>query len=104
MEKQQRRFPLREYGDRSVLTTWIMSYEQVQKQSEEAACLLKLWGFLDNRDLWYELIAADVDLDAGVDIPAWLLDIVEEELSFADAMGLLSRYSLVEGKEGIESY
>tara|TARA_R110002003_G_scaffold3248_1_gene24987 strand:+ start:3297 stop:3440 length:144 start_codon:yes stop_codon:yes gene_type:complete len=46
--KIQERFPLEEYGDRSVLTTWTISYGQVQRQSEEAACLLKLWGFLDS--------------------------------------------------------
>ena len=49
--KKQERFPLEEYGDRSVLTTWTISYEQVRKQSEEAAWLLKLWEFLDNREL-----------------------------------------------------
>ncbi|KAF2183064.1 hypothetical protein K469DRAFT_212792 [Zopfia rhizophila CBS 207.26] len=41
MEKQGR-FPLQEYGNRSILTTWTMSYEQVRKQSKEAAYLLKL--------------------------------------------------------------
>jgi hypothetical protein len=40
--KTEARFPLEEYGDRSVLTTWTMSYRQVQRQSKEAACLLKL--------------------------------------------------------------
>jgi hypothetical protein len=44
-------FPLKEYGDRNVLTTWIISYEQVRTQSKEAACLLKLWGFLDHSEL-----------------------------------------------------
>ena len=41
MEKQDR-FPPEEYGDRSVLTTWMVLYEQVKKQSEAAAWLLKL--------------------------------------------------------------
>jgi hypothetical protein len=40
--KSEARFPLEEYGDRSVLTTWTMSYQQVQRQSKEAAWLLKL--------------------------------------------------------------
>jgi hypothetical protein len=50
--QRQGRFPLEEYGDRNVLTTWIISYEQVRKQSENAAWLLKLWGFLDHGELW----------------------------------------------------
>jgi hypothetical protein len=40
--KSEARFPLEEYGDRSVLTTWTISYGQVQRQSKEAAWLLKL--------------------------------------------------------------
>ncbi|KAF1828004.1 hypothetical protein BDW02DRAFT_603925, partial [Decorospora gaudefroyi] len=102
--KKQERFPLEEYGDRSVLTTWTISYEQVRKQSDEAACLLKLWGFLDNGEVWYELMAACKDLAAKTDIPTWLLEIAEDELEFGEAIGLLSRYSLVEGQEGTESH
>jgi tetratricopeptide (TPR) repeat protein len=102
--KGQDRFPLEEYGDRSVLTTWTMSYGQVQRQSDEAAWLLKLWGFLDSGEVWYELIAAGADLAAEMDIPACLLAVAENELAFAEAMGLLSRYSLAEGKEGTGSH
>jgi tetratricopeptide (TPR) repeat protein len=102
--KSEGRFPLQEYGDRSVLTTWTISYEQVQRQSEEAACLLRLWGFLDSGEVWYELIAAGSDLAAGTDVPAWLLAIAQDELAFSEAMGLLSRYSLAEGKDGTDSH
>ena len=102
--KKQERFPLEEYGDRSVLTTWTISYEQVRKQSEEAAWLLKLWGFLDNGELWYELVAACNDLAAETDVPTWLLEVAKDELSFAEVMGLLSCYSLVDGKEGTEGH
>ncbi|KAF1937735.1 hypothetical protein EJ02DRAFT_475963, partial [Clathrospora elynae] len=45
--KSEERFPLEVYGDRSVLTTWTMSY----RQSEKAACLLKLWRFLDSGEV-----------------------------------------------------
>ncbi|KAI1559240.1 NB-ARC domain containing protein [Pyrenophora tritici-repentis] len=102
--ESEARFPLEEYGDRSVLTTWTMSYRQVQQHSEEAACLLKLWGFLDSGEVWYELIAAGSDPAAEVDAPAWLLAVAEDELAFGEAMGLLSRYSLVEGIEGTDSH
>src|SRR5262245_51683003 len=59
--KKKGRFPLKEYGDRNVLTTWNMSYEQVRKQSEAAARLLEFWGFLDHGELWYGLFAAGLD-------------------------------------------
>ncbi|KAH8693322.1 hypothetical protein GQ44DRAFT_159935 [Phaeosphaeriaceae sp. PMI808] len=102
--KKQGRFPLEEYGDRNVLTTWILSYEQVRKQSKKAVCLLKLWGFLDYGELWYELIVARRDLAQQMDIPAWLVHIAEDELEFTDAMGLLLRYSLADANEDTSSY
>ncbi|KAF2022639.1 hypothetical protein EK21DRAFT_10345, partial [Setomelanomma holmii] len=84
--KSQARFPLEEYGNRSVLTTWTISYGQVQRQSKEAAWLLKLWGFLDSGEVWYELIAAGVDLAAEMEVPGWLLAVAEDELAFGEAM------------------
>jgi tetratricopeptide (TPR) repeat protein len=102
--KSEARFPLEEYGDRSVLTTWTMSYQQVQGQSTDAAWLLKLWGFLDSGEVWYELIAAGSDLAKKRDVPAWLLAVAEDDLAYGEAMGLLSRYSLAEGMEGTDSH
>ncbi|KAF1952142.1 hypothetical protein CC80DRAFT_495479, partial [Byssothecium circinans] len=98
--QKQGRFPLEEYGDRNMLTTWTISYEQVKKQSEEAAWLLKLWGYLDHGELWYELVATATELLEDIKYtPAWLRSIAEDELAYADAVGLLSRYSLVDGRE-----
>jgi tetratricopeptide (TPR) repeat protein len=102
--KSEARFPLEEYGDQSVLTTWTISYGQVQRQSREAAWLLKLWGFLDSGEVWYELIVAGSDLAEKTDVPAWLLAVAEDSLAYSEAMGLLSRYSLAEGKEGTDSH
>ncbi|PSN58931.1 hypothetical protein BS50DRAFT_316695, partial [Corynespora cassiicola Philippines] len=102
--QKQGRFPLEEYGDRNVLTTWTISYEQVRKQSEEAARLLKLWGFLDNGEVWYELVAAGCKLSDGMYVPAWLLTIAKDKLEYDDAVGLLSRYSLADAREGSNSH
>ncbi|KAI4767751.1 purine and uridine phosphorylase [Aureobasidium sp. EXF-3400] len=75
--EQQDEYPLQEYAQRSVLTTWKISYEQVKKQSEEASNLLQLWSHLYARDLW---------------------------LKFDRALSLLIKYSLVEGKAETASY
>lgn len=56
MEKQHLS-TLREDADRSILTTWTLSINSLRSQSEDAANLLMLWAFLDNRDLQYELLA-----------------------------------------------
>jgi hypothetical protein len=54
--------------------------------------------------VWYELIAAGLKLAAEIDVPAWLLTVAEDEVAYSEAMGLLSRYSLAEGREDIDSY
>ncbi|KAL5371203.1 hypothetical protein DPSP01_014425 [Paraphaeosphaeria sporulosa] len=102
--QSQGRFALEEYGDRNVLTTWTISYEQVQKQSNEAAWLLKLWGFLDHGELWYTLVAAASELSKEVDVPTWLLSIAKDNLAYMDAVGLLSSYSLADAREGSNSH
>ncbi|PSN58583.1 hypothetical protein BS50DRAFT_133092, partial [Corynespora cassiicola Philippines] len=102
--QEQGQFMLEEYGDRNVLTTWMISYEHVRKQSEEAAWLLKLWGFLDNGEVWYELLAAGCKLSEEMNIPKWLSTIAEDGLMYAKAVGLLSRYSLADAREGSNSH
>ena len=102
--QSQGRYPLQEYGDRNVLTTWTMSYEQVLKQNEGAASLLKLWGFLDHADLWYELVAVSLENSTDIPTPEWLSNIAGDELAYAEALGLLTRYSLADTKEGSNSH
>jgi len=81
-----------------MLATWMISYEQVKGESEGAADLLRLWGFLDNSELWYGLVAARSDGVQNKDIPQRLSELAETELGYLDAMRVLSRYSLVEEK------
>jgi tetratricopeptide (TPR) repeat protein len=102
MESQDK-FPLEEY-DRSVMTTWSISFNQVKKRSEEAAYLLRLWGFLDSGEVWYELFAPKRRLLDDAGYPRWLQTITEDAPAFAATMGLLSRFSLAEGREGTDSH
>jgi tetratricopeptide (TPR) repeat protein len=94
--EEQGRYPLQEYGYRSILTTWMVSYEQVALASAEAANLLKLWGYLDREDLWYDLLAPVRNFEEGDEVPDWLTMLVESEVKFNQAIGLLRRFSLVE--------
>jgi tetratricopeptide (TPR) repeat protein len=95
MEKQDR-FPLQEYGERSMLTTWKISYGQVLRQSEAAAWLLRLWAFFHHDDIWYGLLAAGMKLTRTTATPRWLAELAGSELKFSDAMGLLTAYSLAD--------
>src|SRR3954470_11130968 len=57
MESQERTgAPLRDYPDRSVWTTWTISYDAIRAKCMPAANLLLLWACLDNKDLWYGLL------------------------------------------------
>ncbi|KAH7145554.1 Pfs, NB-ARC and TPR domain protein [Dactylonectria estremocensis] len=91
---KQDQFPLEQYK-RPMLATWEMSYEQIRSQDPGTADLLKLWAFLDNRDLWYDLIASAPVACTDSDILKSLREVTKDELERADAFRLLSRYSLV---------
>ncbi|KAI4737146.1 purine and uridine phosphorylase [Aureobasidium sp. EXF-12298] len=105
--KAQDSYPLQEYAQgsqRSMLTTWKISYQQVESESLEAATLLKLWAFLDPKDLWYELIACVIQLESKIDIPEWLSTLAKNRLKFRGALGLLKKYSLVNNGRDNDNY
>jgi tetratricopeptide (TPR) repeat protein len=109
--EHQHEYSLQEYTERSVLTTWRISYEQVKSQNEGASNLLQLWSYLHAGDLWYELVACSEKLVAWVKefrivttVPDWLTVLAENELAFNGALRLLIKYSLVESKKETASY
>jgi hypothetical protein len=86
--------PLMEYEHRSVVTTWTISFESVKSRSKHATNLLRLWAFVNNRDLWHGLFQAAAG--GGKEWPGWLSDIAGNEIDFLDAVHLLHRYSIIE--------
>jgi tetratricopeptide (TPR) repeat protein len=103
MQKQDQ-FSLQEYGERSMLTTWKLSYDQVLRQSETAAWLLRLWAFFYHDDLWYGLLAkSGIALNAEefeeFEQPTWLSGLTASDLEFSSAMALLKAYSLADSKD-----
>jgi tetratricopeptide (TPR) repeat protein len=102
--EHQDEYPLQEYAQRSVLTTWRISYDQVKLQSESASNLLQLWSFLFAGDLWFELIACTKELRAKTIVPDRLMELARSRLKFNRALSLLIKYSLVEAKTETASY
>jgi len=98
--------PLQDYLDRSVWTTWAISYQAVIDKDETAAHLLLLWSFLDNKDLWHGLFAAACAASptARTMLSKWIGDVATNKLAFSRAMLLLCSYSLVEAVEGAAGY
>lgn len=90
---------LADYSQRSVATTWTASFRAIENESRNAANLLRLWAFLDRRDIWHGLLrtaAADAPEHC---FPAWLLEIARNEVKFLNALRLLLRYSMIDGPE-----
>ena len=98
--------PILEYQDRSVLTTWAISYQAIRKKNEATANLLLLWAFLDHKDLWYGLFSAACEENERVaeGLSEWIGGIASNELEFTKAMRLLRNYSMIEDVEDSKGY
>jgi hypothetical protein len=59
--------PLQDYPNRSVRTTWKISYQAIRDNHEHMANLLLLWSFLDNTYLWRGLFPAAPEASAGAE-------------------------------------
>ncbi|RYN54782.1 hypothetical protein AA0117_g13318 [Alternaria alternata] len=98
--------PLQDYPERSVWTTWAISYQAIRERHEHTANLLLLWSFLDNKDLWHGLFATGCSRSALVAkmLSEWVGDIASSEIKFSGAMQLLCNYSLAEQMQDTGSY
>jgi hypothetical protein len=85
------------YEDRTLYSTWRISFDQIQQQNELSAKLLGLWCYFSNQDLWYELVSAG----SSEDIP-WIQGLTSSLHVFSEAMRLLCNYGLVERERLLE--
>jgi tetratricopeptide (TPR) repeat protein len=92
---------LPDYPARTLFTTWNLSFEQIQRENMKAAWLLKFFAYLDNRDIWYDLLRG-----AGKDRenPRWFIDSVGDKFMFESVMQVLTKYCLVETSHETGSY
>lgn len=91
---QQHQFATQEATAPSILTTWTISFNDIQEKCQEAANFLILWAFLHNQDIWYELFAPALDLDLD-ELPDWFSQCVGDQFKFKKCTRFLIRYSFV---------
>lgn len=93
-------------ANQSILMTWSLSFDHLRAQREDAANLLLLWAFLDNQDLWYELLAPALNKEivGGLEIPDWFAKCASDEIDFKECMRLLLDYSFIDVKTGSSSF
>lgn len=84
-----------DYEERTLYSTWNVSFQQVQGQDPAAAELLKLMAYLDNQDLWYGLFNKDLS-----NAPLWWIEIMKSLARFNQAISTLHDYSLLEVSAG----
>ncbi|KAL8695783.1 MAG: hypothetical protein Q9201_007959 [Fulgogasparrea decipioides] len=84
-----------DYEERTLYSTWNVSFQQVRGQDPEAAELLKLLAYLDNQDLWYGLFPENLN-----DAPAWWTEVMKSRVRFNRAISTLHSYSLLEVNAG----
>ena len=92
---QQHRFSIQEGTATSILTTWTVSFNELQRKSPDAANLLILWAFLDSQDIWYELFTPVMDFDLTEEIPDWFSRCVGRQFEFRKCTRFLIQYSFV---------
>ncbi|KAL5371635.1 hypothetical protein DPSP01_014120 [Paraphaeosphaeria sporulosa] len=80
---------LSSYEDRSLYTTWQVTFDQIRKQNAASAQLLKLWAYFDKQDVWFGLLRHAHSAD-----DKWIKKLTENILSFNEAVRLLCEYGL----------
>ncbi|KAJ5723983.1 hypothetical protein N7488_002018 [Penicillium malachiteum] len=78
--------------ERTLYTTWDLSYARLERNESHAAELLKLLAYFSNQSLWYELFRDGITKRS----PRWLRELVTNYVSFQELMGVLTEYQFLE--------
>jgi tetratricopeptide (TPR) repeat protein len=81
---------LNSYEDRTLHTTWQITFDRIQRQNTASAKLLKLWAYFDRQDLWFDLLRHADSADESIQ------KLGEGELNFNEAVRLLCSFGLVD--------
>jgi tetratricopeptide (TPR) repeat protein len=93
--------PYRYYSNGNLISTWMISYQEIQKNTPSAAKLLLLLACYDNQDIWYDLISQGIRYENE---PGWLYEIASTEINFSLATQALLGYSLIQTNQASGSY
>ncbi|CAG8212714.1 unnamed protein product [Penicillium nalgiovense] len=86
---------LTEYEERTLYTTWDISYSRLKDEDPSAAKILKLLAYFDNQNLWYELFHAGLT-DSS---PEWLSEVITDDVNFDGVMGVLAEYYFLDTQQ-----
>lgn len=101
--------PLRllEYEDRTLFTTWNVTYAKLKEDDPIAANVLQLLAYFSPQHIWYDLIHAGLAAESvpwlSIELP-WLYDFCAERIDFENVMATLVEYCMMEAHSATESY
>lgn len=81
-----------EYHDRTLYTTWNISYARLRESNERAARLLGLLAYFDHQHISGKLLRAGLKHDT----PAWIQDILNDFINFDGDMAVLVDYCFID--------
>ncbi|OJJ82646.1 uncharacterized protein ASPGLDRAFT_67545 [Aspergillus glaucus CBS 516.65] len=102
-ELQSQSRPGRHYPQGNILQTWTISFNEMKKRNPNAAELLLLLSYFDNRSIWYGLVRCCCN-SCSSDALAWFQKTVSNELAFKSTLRPLIKFSLVEPERQEGSY
>ncbi|KAB8256696.1 TPR-like protein [Aspergillus pseudonomiae] len=91
---------LQEYQERTLYTTWDLSYSRLEKEDPDAAKILKLLAYFDNQKLWYGLFYAGLT-DSS---PKWLSEATRDDVNFNGVMRNLADYYFLDVHQTADSW
>ncbi|KAH6703052.1 kinesin light chain [Leptodontidium sp. MPI-SDFR-AT-0119] len=91
VQLQESSLELDSYEDRTLYSTWQISFDYVKQQNDLSAKLLCFWAYFDSRDLWLELLQHSDSND-----PDWVRALTKDEVGFHQAVRILTSHGLVE--------
>ncbi|KAK5095508.1 hypothetical protein LTS08_008151 [Lithohypha guttulata] len=91
---------LEEYTDRTLHTTWDLTYHRLECDDPLAAKVLKLLAYFDHQEIWFDLLHAGIEDES----PDWLREVAGDQIDFESTMGTLVDYCLVEARPQTRSY
>jgi tetratricopeptide (TPR) repeat protein len=96
--KLQRTSPrLSSYEDRSLYTTWQITFDRIEQRNAASAKLLKFWAYFSRQDMWFELLRHANSAD-----DKWIRKLTEDELNFNEAVALLCSFGLVDADRSLQ--
>ncbi|KAJ5438022.1 uncharacterized protein N7458_009020 [Penicillium daleae] len=91
---------LQEYQERTLYTTWDLSYDRLEIEDLEAAKFMKLLAYFGNESIWRGLFYAGL-ADSS---PEWLRQVITDDVNFDGVMKTLTEYQFLELHPKLESW